>query len=59
MEQIFKKAKAKINLTLEVLEKRPDNYHNIKSIFQTIYLYDELYIEKIQNNKIELFKIIK
>lgn len=55
MEQIFKKAKAKINLTLEVLEKRPDNYHNIKSIFQTIYLYDELYIEKIQNNKIELY----
>lgn len=54
MEKIFKKAKAKINLTLEVLEKRPDNYHNIKSIFQTIYLYDELYIEKIAKNQLEL-----
>lgn len=33
---------AKINLYLEVLKKRRDNYHNIETIFQTVSLYDEL-----------------
>ncbi len=35
-------APAKINLALEVLGKRPDGYHDIKSIIQTIDLADEL-----------------
>jgi 4-diphosphocytidyl-2-C-methyl-D-erythritol kinase len=35
---------AKINLTLEVLGKRPDGYHDIKSVIQTITLYDTLSI---------------
>lgn len=35
-------APAKINLSLEVLGKRPDGYHNIKSVVQTIRLADEL-----------------
>jgi len=35
-------APAKINLALEVLGKRPDGYHDIKSIVQTIDLTDEL-----------------
>jgi 4-diphosphocytidyl-2-C-methyl-D-erythritol kinase len=33
-------APAKINLTLEVLEKRSDGFHEIRSIIQTIKLYD-------------------
>ncbi len=37
------KAPAKINLTLEVLGKRPDGYHEIRSILQTIDLHDTLY----------------
>jgi 4-diphosphocytidyl-2-C-methyl-D-erythritol kinase len=36
------KAPAKINLTLEVLGKRPDGYHDIKSVVQEISLADEL-----------------
>jgi 4-diphosphocytidyl-2-C-methyl-D-erythritol kinase len=36
------KAPAKINLTLEVLGKRPDGFHNIRSVIQTIGLYDSL-----------------
>jgi 4-diphosphocytidyl-2-C-methyl-D-erythritol kinase len=40
------KAPAKINLTLEVLGKRPDGFHEIKSVLQTIDLYDTLHIEK-------------
>lgn len=34
------KTYAKINLTLDVTEKRPDGYHNIDSIFEEISLYD-------------------
>ncbi len=36
------KAPAKINLTLEVLGKRPDGFHEIRSVIQTINLYDSL-----------------
>ena len=39
------KAPAKINLTLEVLRKRPDGFHEIRSILQTIDLHDMLYIQ--------------
>ncbi|MCI8519044.1 MAG: hypothetical protein HFJ51_02830 [Clostridia bacterium] len=46
MKLIYKKARAKINLTLNVLNKREDGYHNIESVFQKISLYDELYIKK-------------
>ena len=33
---------AKVNLTLEVLGKRPDGYHDIASVMQTISLFDTL-----------------
>jgi 4-diphosphocytidyl-2-C-methyl-D-erythritol kinase len=33
---------AKINLFLDVLFKRPDGYHNIETIFQSISLHDEI-----------------
>ncbi|MHB8619616.1 MAG: 4-(cytidine 5'-diphospho)-2-C-methyl-D-erythritol kinase [Chloroflexota bacterium] len=36
------RAYAKINLTLEVLGKRPDGYHELVSLVQTISLADEL-----------------
>lgn len=36
---------AKINLTLDVLDKRPDGYHNIKSIMQAVSLRDDLEID--------------
>jgi len=35
-------APAKINLFLEVVNRRPDGYHNIRTIFQAVSLYDEL-----------------
>ncbi len=44
MKQIKIKCPAKLNLTLEVLNRRPDGFHNIKSIMQTISLYDYLTI---------------
>ncbi len=40
------RAYAKLNLTLDVLNKRKDNFHNINSIMQQVNLYDELLFEK-------------
>jgi len=34
------KARAKINLTLDVLGKRPDGYHEVEMVMQSIGLYD-------------------
>lgn len=36
---------AKLNLYLDVLNRRRDGYHNIETIFQTISLYDSLLFE--------------
>ncbi len=54
MEEIYIKARAKVNLSLEVLGKREDNYHNLESVFQKINLYDEIYIKKIQEEDFRL-----
>ena len=43
---IVKKAYGKINLSLDVINKRSDNYHNIGSIMAKINLYDVLSFEK-------------
>jgi len=40
--QVRVKALAKINLDLRVLGKRPDGYHELRTIFQTISLADTL-----------------
>ena len=44
MNTIKVKCPAKINLTLEVVNRREDGFHNIKSIMQMISLYDYLTI---------------
>ena len=49
MRKIKVKTPAKINLTLEVLNRREDGFHNIQSIMQTISLYDFLTFE-IEDN---------
>ena len=38
-------AHAKVNLTLEIIGKRPDGFHNLASVMQTIELHDEIEIE--------------
>ncbi len=42
-------APAKVNLTLEVLAKRPDGFHEIRSVIQTINLCDSLRFQLSQN----------
>src|ERR1700721_2725351 len=45
---------AKINLCLHVLGKRPDDYHELRTIFQTISLHDTLALSLVANEKISL-----
>ena len=46
-------APAKINLFLDVLNKREDGYHNLSMIMQTIDLCDEIDIEKAEKISID------
>lgn len=48
------KAPAKINLTLDVIGRRPDNYHLLRMIMQSIDLCDELTITRIPESEIRL-----
>ena len=48
------KAMAKINLSLDVLRRREDGYHELRMIMQTINLYDELTITKTKQTGIKL-----
>ena len=47
-------AKAKINLTLDVLGKRPDGYHELSTIMQSINLCDTLTFKKTEKKGISL-----
>jgi len=47
MPSVLLKARAKINLTLDVTGKREDGYHFVKMIMQTISLYDTVLIKKV------------
>lgn len=45
MTTLYEGAFAKINLTLDVLGKRADNYHDIQSVAQTISIRDDIEID--------------
>lgn len=54
MNQIYIKCRGKVNLTLNILDKRNDGYHNLESVFQKINLYDEMWVEKTDKEVLEL-----
>lgn len=45
MTTLYEGALAKINLTLDVLGKRDDGYHDLKSVMQTISIRDDVEID--------------
>lgn len=45
MTTLYEGAFAKINLTLDVLGKREDGYHDLKSVMQTISIRDDIEID--------------
>lgn len=54
MKQIELKALAKINLGLDVLGQRENGYHDVRMVMQSIYLHDDVRIERIEKPGIEL-----
>jgi len=54
MNSITIKAYAKINLGLDVIRKRPDGYHDVSMIMQTLNLYDTLRIKKTKSKSLTL-----
>ncbi len=46
------RAYAKINLGLRILEKRPDGYHNIETVFHRIDLFDEIELSSSSTIKV-------
>jgi len=46
MDSISLKAYAKVNLSLDILGKRPNGYHDVEMIMQQITLYDKVDIKK-------------
>ena len=46
MRELKLKAKAKINLGLDVVRKREDGYHEVRMIMQMINLYDKIMLRK-------------
>lgn len=42
---LHESAYAKLNLTLDVLDRRPDGYHNIRSVMQTVSIRDDIQLE--------------
>ena len=53
-EKLTVPAFAKINLGLRVLGRRPDGYHEISTVFQTISLHDTLTFEAAPSGRFEL-----
>jgi 4-diphosphocytidyl-2-C-methyl-D-erythritol kinase len=45
---------AKINLRLDILGKRADGYHELRTIFQTVSLHDELRLQASKSSDISL-----
>ena len=48
MNEIELKSLAKINLGLDVLGKRENGYHDVRMVMQTIYLHDEVKLQRIE-----------
>src|ERR1700730_8800189 len=54
MREVRIQAFAKINLRLDILGKRADGYHELRTIFQTVSLHDELRLRTTKSSEISL-----
>ncbi len=52
MESVLIQANSKINIDFKIVGKKPNNYHEIKSVFQSIDLADFVLIEKSKRDQI-------
>ena len=54
MNSIRLKARAKINIGLDVLGKREDGYHEVRMVMQTIGIYDRIIIRRTEEKGIKI-----
>ena len=54
MDKVELKALAKINLGLDVLGRKENGYHDVRMVMQTIYLYDDVLMQKTEKEGIHL-----
>lgn len=54
MRQISLKAMAKINLGLDVVGKRPDGYHDLRMIMQTVRLFDRVKLSETTSSGVRM-----
>lgn len=54
MSTLLLRSPAKLNLFLKVLSKRPDQYHNLETIFERINLCDEIRLIGNRSGKIKI-----
>lgn len=55
MKTFSLRSPAKLNLALKVLRKRPDGYHNLRTIFERINLWDDLTFHARASGDIRIF----
>ena len=48
MDRVYEKAYGKINLSLDVLGRREDGYHDVSMVMQTVDIYDVITLSKIE-----------
>lgn len=54
MKELQLQARAKINLGLDVVQKRDDGYHEVRMIMQTIRLYDRILLKQSEESGIRV-----
>ncbi len=52
MKELKIDSPAKVNLTLDIIRKRDDGYHELEMIMQELELKDEIVLKEIEENKI-------
>ena len=55
MDKILINAYAKINITLDVLKRRTDGYHELEMIMQSIDIFDSVEVRKTDRGEIRVF----
>lgn len=55
MSRLILRSPAKLNLFIKVLNKRPDGFHNIQTLFERIDLCDRIILRANRSGKINLF----
>ena len=52
MKEITLDAYGKLNLTLDILGRRPDGYHDLRMVMQSVSLCDRVTIRETENGQI-------